>query len=163
MSVKSGPSILTMIRSWRECLILSRKIFMQKKFIGNLFFLLGINLLIKPFWILGIDRAVQNRIGFEAYGVYVNMFSLSIILTMLLDFGINNYNTSTIVKDPSKLNTQFSSLLSLKLILSSVYLVLTIIVAFVYGYRGPLFWLILVLAMNQVLAHFSTFVRSNIS
>ena len=33
-------------------------IFMQRKFLTNLILLLFLNLLIKPFWILGIDRAV---------------------------------------------------------------------------------------------------------
>ncbi len=36
---------------------------MQKKFITNLALLLLLNLLIRPFWILGIDRAVQNAVS----------------------------------------------------------------------------------------------------
>jgi len=33
---------------------------MKRKFINNLGFLLFLNLLVKPFWIFGIDRTVQN-------------------------------------------------------------------------------------------------------
>ena len=43
---------------------------MRKTFVLNLIIMMGVNLLIKPFWILGIDRAVQNRLGFDAYGQY---------------------------------------------------------------------------------------------
>ena len=67
---------------------------MPKKILANLFLLLAINLLIKPFWILGIDRTVQNTVGNQAYGQYMVLFNLSVMLTMLLDFGINNYTSS---------------------------------------------------------------------
>ena len=36
---------------------------MLKKFLKNIALVLFLNLLIKPFWILGIDRSVQNVVG----------------------------------------------------------------------------------------------------
>lgn len=125
--------------------------------------MVGINLLIKPFWILVIDVAVQDKVGYEAYGEYISMFNLALILTMLLDFGINNYNSSTIANKPEILTEQFSQLVSLKLLLSGVYLVLTLLLAMVYGFSPGLIVWVLVLAFNQVLAHFSTFIRSNLA
>ena len=41
---------------------------MQNRFIKNIIFLLFLNLLVKPFWILGIDREVQNLLGDASYG-----------------------------------------------------------------------------------------------
>ena len=67
---------------------------MSKKILTNVFLLLAINLLIKPFWILGIDRTVQNTVGNDVYGAYMVMFNISLMFTMLLDFGINNYTSS---------------------------------------------------------------------
>jgi O-antigen/teichoic acid export membrane protein len=125
--------------------------------------MVGINLLIKPFWILVIDVAVQDRVGYEAYGEYISMFNLALILTMLLDFGINNYNSSSIANNPEILSAQFSQLVSLKLLLSVVYLILTFILAIVYGFSIGLVGWVLLLAFNQVLAHFSTFIRSNLT
>ena len=125
--------------------------------------LLVVNLLVKPFWILGVDRSFQNHIGHEQYGLYINMFSISLILTMILDFGINNFNSATIANDSSKLNSQFSSLFSLKVVLSSVYVLLTLVIAYLYGYRDNNLLLILLLAFNQITVYFSTFVRSCIS
>lgn len=137
--------------------------FMQRKLFSNMAIMVGINLLIKPFWILVIDVAVQDKVGYEAYGEYISMFNLALILTMLLDFGINNYNSSTIANNPEILSAQFSQLVSLKLVLSFIYLVLTVLLAFIYGFSSGLIIWVLVLAFNQVLAHFSTFIRSNLT
>ncbi len=136
---------------------------MQKKLLFNIVLLLLVNLLVKPFWILGIDRGFQNLVGYESYGLYVNMFNISIILTMLLDFGINNFNSSTIANNPEKLSSQFSSLVTLKILLSVLYLAATLVLAYFYGYHGVPIIFIMILATNQVLAHFSTFVRSCIT
>ena len=52
----------------------------QKKFVTNLALLLFLNLLIKPFWILGIDREVQNLVGEKEYGLYFALFNLSLVV-----------------------------------------------------------------------------------
>jgi O-antigen/teichoic acid export membrane protein len=85
---------------------------MQKKVLSSIGLVFVVNILIKPLWILVIDRGVQNTLGYEAYGEYAGMFSISIILTMLLDFGINNYNSSTIANNPESVTKQFSELVS---------------------------------------------------
>ena len=36
---------------------------MKRKFVINLALVLFLNLLVKPFWIFGIDRTVQNVVG----------------------------------------------------------------------------------------------------
>ena len=58
---------------------------MQLKFLSNLAFLLFLNLLVKPFWIFGIDRAVQNEVGAEVYGSYFALFNFAFILNVFLD------------------------------------------------------------------------------
>ena len=69
---------------------------MQKKFVTNLALLLFLNLLIKPFWILGIDRSVQNSVGAADYGMYFALFNFSFLLNIILDFGITNFNNKNI-------------------------------------------------------------------
>ena len=73
---------------------------MRKNFITNIGFLLLLNLLVKPFWILGIDRSVQNAIGAEAYGTYFALFNFAFLFQVVLDFGINNYNNRQIAGKP---------------------------------------------------------------
>ncbi|MDR0294977.1 MAG: hypothetical protein LBH91_02145, partial [Prevotellaceae bacterium] len=71
----------------------------QRDFIFNILFLLFLNLLIKPFWILGIDRGVQNTVGAENYGIYFAVLSFTIMLNMLLDFGLTNFNNRNIAQN----------------------------------------------------------------
>ena len=90
---------------------------MQKKFIKNLFFLLVLNLLIKPFYILGIDAEIINRVGAEKYGIYFSLFNFSFLFNIFLDFGINNFNTKNVAQNEHLLSKYFSKLFSLKLLL----------------------------------------------
>lgn len=136
---------------------------MSKKILTNLFLLLAINLVIKPFWILGIDRTVQNTVGNHDYGSYMIMFNISLLFTMFLDFGINNYTSTFIAKHKHLLNKKFATLFPLKLIFSGAYLLITLSFGFVFGYTGKPFLLLLILAFNQVLAYFILFFRANIS
>ena len=108
---------------------------MQKKFVTNLGFLLLLNLLIKPFWILGIDRAVQNSVGAESYGLYAALFNFSFLFNILLDVGITNYNNRNIAQHNHLLQKHLSGILVLRLVLSFVYFLISIIVAYVLGYR----------------------------
>jgi phosphatidylglycerophosphate synthase len=83
---------------------------MKRKFVVNLIFAVGINLLIKPFWVLGVERGVQNAIGASEYGFYFSLFSFSFLFNVILDFGINNYNNTFIAKYPHLLSKKFSQL-----------------------------------------------------
>ena len=56
---------------------------MQRKFLTNLGLLLFLNLLIKPFWIFGIDRTVQNTVGVEEYGFYFVVFNFSFLFNII--------------------------------------------------------------------------------
>lgn len=136
---------------------------MQKKFLSNIFLLLAVNLLIKPFWILGVDRAVQNTVGNEEYGIYANLFAFSMLFVMLLDFGINNYSTTSVAKDHSIVSRQFSSLASLKLIFSLAYFTVTFFAGMAYGFNSRELWLLGIMAFNQVMAFFILYFRSNVS
>lgn len=125
--------------------------------------MMGVNLLIKPFWILGIDRAVQNRLGFEAYGQYYILFNFVLLLSVLLDFGIANYTTSNLAKNPNLLEKQFSALLTIKLLFSAIYIALTLLFAGILGYDKSVWYLIFMLSVNQVLSFFHIYFRSNVS
>lgn len=136
---------------------------MQKKFLSNIVLLLTINLLIKPFWILGIDRTVQNTIGNESYGQYMVMFNMSLMFTMLLDFGINNYTSTFIARHKQMLDKKFAALVPLKLIFSAAYLVFTLFMGLLYGMEGKALGLLMLLGFNQVMLFFIMYFRANIS
>lgn len=136
---------------------------MLKKFLKNIALVLFLNLLIKPFWILGIDRSVQNHVGVADYGFYYSIFSFSFLLNILLDFGITNFNNKNIAQNNHLLRKHLSSIIVLKLILGGIYLVLSVICAFIIRYNSLQILLLLVLAFNQFLISFVLYLRSNIS
>jgi O-antigen/teichoic acid export membrane protein len=59
-------------------------------FFKNLGRLLFLNGLVKPLWIFGVDRQVQNIVGFEAYGTYFSLFNLAYVLLFVTDAGLSN-------------------------------------------------------------------------
>src|SRR5688572_17185314 len=107
---------------------------MQKKFITNLAFLLFLNLLIKPFWLLGIDRAVQNVTGAESYGSYYALFNFSFLFNILLDIGITNFNNRNISQNRHLLDKHLSGILMLRLGLALVYILVNFIASLIIGY-----------------------------
>lgn len=137
---------------------------MRKNFITNISFLLLLNLLIKPFWILGIDRGVQNALGPEVYGVYFALFNFSYVFQVILDFGINNYNNRLIARSPEKLGAQLFSTLVLKIGLGIAYVCVLGIAAHGVGFSsGEELRLLGQLALLQIGLSFYAFLRSNVN
>ena len=90
-------------------------------------------MLIKPFWIFGIDRTVQNLVGDESYGFYFALFNFSMILNILLDVGITNFNNRNISRYKFLLPKHLSNIVGLKLVLASVYAIFSLIIAGIIG------------------------------
>lgn len=136
---------------------------LRKTFVTNLILLLFLNLLVKPFYIFGIDRTVQNVVGTEEYGVYAAMFSLSIIFNIILDMGIANFNNRNIAQNNDLLPKYFSSMVVLKFLLGIVYCIVLGIVGATLGFSMEQFKIFGVLAFNQFLLSLLLYLRSNIS
>ncbi|MCE4563567.1 oligosaccharide flippase family protein [Maribellus sp. CM-23] len=136
---------------------------MKRKFVTNLLLLLFLNLLIKPFWIFGIDRTVQNSVGDENYGLYFALFNFSMLLNILLDVGITNYNNRNISRYSFLLPKHLSHIIGLKFMLAVVYALFTLGVAAIIGYNNLQFHLLAFLILNQFLISFTLYLRSNIS
>lgn len=136
---------------------------MQKKFITNLILLLVLNLLIKPFWILGIDRAVQNSVPPGDYGLYYALFNFSFLFNILLDFGVTNFNNKNIAQHQHLLSKHVPSIIMLRLMLGVLYFFGTIFTALVLGYSGYQILLVGLLGVNQFLASFILYLRSNLA
>lgn len=136
---------------------------MKRKFITNLLLLLFLNVLIKPFWIFGIDVTVQNMVGDESYGLYFSLLNFSMILNIILDIGITNYNNKNIAQHRHLLRKHISNIVGLKFILAGVYALVCIVTALLIGYREIQLHLLIFLILNQFLISFTLYLRSNIS
>ena len=136
---------------------------MKKHFITNLALLIFLNLLIKPIWFFGIEVGVQNHVGEEVYGFYFSLFNFAFILNMLLDVGINNYNNRAIASDHSVLKGHLATIIPLKLFLSLIYAGIVLVSGKLLGYTHEQFQMLWILVLNQFLASFILYFRTNIS
>lgn len=134
---------------------------MQKKFIGNLFFMVLLNLIIKPFYIFGIDVQVQNIVGAEDYGIYFTLLNISFLFNIFLDIGLTNYNSKNTAQHPTLMQNYIGSYLGLKLMLTVPYILITTIFALIAGYNDVELYLLGFFVLNQVIVSFIFYIRSN--
>jgi O-antigen/teichoic acid export membrane protein len=133
----------------------------RQSFLFNTLFTLAVNLLVKPVWVFGIDRTVQNRLGEAEYGLFFAIFNFSYLFQIVLDFGLQNYNQTEIAADPTRLRKMLPGMLTVKLLMSFAYVLVVTFVGVSLGYAVESYfpWLLL----NQVLLSLIIFLRSNIS
>ncbi len=136
---------------------------MNKKFLKNIIFLLFVNLLIKPFWILGIDVAVQNLVGDNSYGLYLAISQFAYLFYILLDLGLTNFNNRNIAQNNQLLSKHFVGISQAKIMLTILYFIVIFVIGWIIGYRGEQLKLLAIVGFNQVLLSFILYVRSNIS
>ncbi len=136
---------------------------MQQKFFKNLLLLVFLNLLVKPIWVFGIDLEVQNIVGTEIYGLYFSLLNFSILFTIILDFGIANFNNREIAQSPELLKDYLRNISGIKIILGIVYLLLCTVVALTVGYDKIQMQLLLLILLNQFIHSFNLYLRSNLS
>lgn len=136
---------------------------MQERFFKNLVLVVLINLLVKPFYIFGIDRSVQNILGPSGYGMFFSLFMFTQIFSILLDPGISQFNNREISRNQHILGRYFTNLAILKLLLGLVYFIFMLVLALALRYNSMQVKVLLVLLFNQFLLSFISFLRSNIS
>jgi len=139
---------------------------MKKKFFSNLVLVLLLNVVIKPLYILGIDAEILRITELNvpgSYGTYFSLLSLSFIFNIILDLGINNFNTRNIAQNNQLIKKHFSRIFTLKLILSLFYLLILIFVGFLFDFSlSEIKWLVII-GFNQVLVGIILYLRSNLS
>ncbi|CAA6830208.1 MAG: Polysaccharide biosynthesis protein [uncultured Aureispira sp.] len=134
---------------------------MNREFLLNLVFLISINLIIKPFYVFGIDLKVQNVVG--NYSLYFALLNFSYIFQIFSDLGIQQYNNRNIAQHDYLFDKYFSHILGLKGGLSLVFMFLSLGSALLLGYGWEELYLLTFLLFNQIFITFTFFFRSNIS
>ncbi len=136
---------------------------MRRKFLTNLFLLVFLNFLIKPFWVFGIDRGVQNVVGPSEYGLYFTILNFAFIFQIFLDFGITNYNSRNIAQNNHLLSKYFSSIIIVRFIFSVLYMAIILGVGILMKYDVRHMHLLLIIGINQIFLSLILYLRSNIS
>ena len=135
----------------------------QKDFVFNLCLLIFLNLLVKPFWMLGVDVGVQNSVGAENYGLYFSINNFALLFYMVLDMGTANFNNRNIARNTQLLDKHLSNIIVLRILLGLVYFAVIFAVGVLIGYRGNQLRLLFWIGLNQFLSVFLLYLRSNIS
>ncbi|MBM3936782.1 MAG: hypothetical protein FJ343_06500 [Sphingomonadales bacterium] len=120
------------------------------------------NGMVKPLWILWIDRSVQNQVGPEAYGTYYQWFNLTLLLAVLLDGGMANYWNQRNASEGFKAGEMFA-MLRLKGILWGGYLIGTLGIAVGLGFEGTSLLWILLLGLLQGLMFLNLLWRAGLA
>ena len=133
---------------------------MRREFLINIFILILINLLIKPFYTFIIETEVQNRVGPSTYGLYFALFNFTYLFQIIQDIGIQNYGSQFVAKNTSAAVSYLEDTIGLRLLLSGVYLLVLVVVGFAFGYGIDIYWLLLLVGLNHILSGFFAFFRS---
>lgn len=136
---------------------------MRRFFVKNILFVIAVNVLVKPIWVIFIDRNVQITVDGAAYGTYQALLSVSIIFQTLLDFGLSSYNSRMVAQNPDRLPELFPSMLSARVVLMATYLLLACTWGYAIGYRGWELNLLVGVLLIQSLNALVSFIRSNIA
>jgi len=119
--------------------------------------------LIKPIYILGIDAQVQNRVGDQDYGLYFALFNFCFLFSIILDMGIQNYNSKNISAHRESVSKIFSNVLATKLILILIFTIFVVLLgSFIYPDKAFV-RLILGLSVIMSLQSFYIYLRSHFS
>jgi O-antigen/teichoic acid export membrane protein len=135
----------------------------RRFFVTNLLFVIVVNALVKPAYVLGVDRVVQVRVGPASYGIYQALVNLGLIFNVLLDFGLANYNVRMVAAAPDQLPERMPPLLTARLVLSAGFGVIVFLTALLLGYRGAQLGLLAGILLIQCLAQAHLFFRSCLS
>ncbi|MBC7875189.1 MAG: polysaccharide biosynthesis C-terminal domain-containing protein [Ferruginibacter sp.] len=130
----------------------------SSRFYSSLGLLIILNVIIKPLWIFGIDRQVQNVVGTATYGIYFSLLNFSIVFSFLLDWGLTAFFNRQLAANPGSFTDRISQFLFIKLLFALLYAGIVCGVAYLSGIRH---WDILgYVIIIQVLTSLFVFLRS---
>lgn len=135
----------------------------RSRLVGDFFVVQLLNFLVKPLWLLVIDREVQNRLPAGTYGDYFSLLSLALLFSIVLDPGLNNFQASHYAKNPKQWHSGLINSLKSKAILSLIFVLLVLFAAWITGIRGDSLQLLLGVLGIQILTAWVLHLRSFLS
>ncbi|MBX2816909.1 MAG: oligosaccharide flippase family protein [Saprospiraceae bacterium] len=136
---------------------------LRNTFVTNLGLVVLLNLLIKPLYIFGIDRGVQNVVGPEEYGLYYALFNFAYLFQLIHDLGIQNFNHVHFSKSPHLLAKYLPRILGSKMAMAVLYFMVIGLAFWILGYEKALLPLFALIGVNHVLVSLVLLLRTSIS
>ncbi len=134
---------------------------MRKRFIENLAFFITLNLLVKPIYVFGIDRVVQNTVGTINYGTYFPLLNFVLIFQIFLDLGIENFTRKELAQNPILQSRLFSGFVVIKIILVLLFVLAFAFIGIILPHSQHEWKLLMLLVINQSMASLILYMRAN--
>jgi len=135
----------------------------RNTFLSNLLLVVGLNLLIKPLYVLVVEAHVQDRLGPEEFGLYFALLNLSFVFNIIPDLGMSNWNNRITAQWGFIPAGRVQRLGGIRLLLGVAYILICLLPAIILDYNTREVYLLLLLAFNQVVATGIQFLRSFLS
>lgn len=135
---------------------------MNRTFLLNVILLIGANFLVKPFYVFGIDRTVQNTVGTAEYGLFFVLFNMAFLFQIINDFGLQNFNSRAVAQDHTKAAVLFPHIVLVKIVFGLLFLACISMFAIISGYQAFLWPMVIFIGINHVLNSFNLYLRSNV-
>ncbi|UOQ99498.1 polysaccharide biosynthesis C-terminal domain-containing protein [Hymenobacter sp. 5317J-9] len=132
-----------------------------KRFFGNISFVVLLNLLVKPGWVV-VENLVQDRLGHATFGLVTALSALTLVVAALSDLGLTPYAVQRVAAEPRFMAETFPTLLPLRGALNFVALAAMLVVGWVLGYRGYELLLLGAVGAALLLAQYGQFLRGTL-
>lgn len=137
---------------------------MSGSLLRNIIFLFTVNLVIKPLWTFGIDIPSQNYFGHEVFGFYASLLSLSIMFQIMLDMGLQSYQSRQVGSNASSISWLLPNALLAKGIFSVGYLIVLMLLGWlIFDYDTYGLKLLVLLGISQIFNSLMLFLRSSVA
>lgn len=133
------------------------------RFYSSLGLLTVLNAVVKPLWIFGIDRQVQNTVGPTEYGTYFSLFNLSVMFSFMLDWGLTAYFNRQLASQQEGFKRLTGEFLQAKIQFIAVFGILVLIVAGIAGVDNQRFDIVLGVIAIQASSSLFLFFRAVIT
>ncbi|WP_125932580.1 oligosaccharide flippase family protein [Hymenobacter glacialis] len=132
-----------------------------KRFFGNISFVVLLNLLVKPGWVV-VENLVQDRLGHATFGLLTALSALTLVVAALSDLGLTPYSVKRVAAEPTFMAETFPTLLPLRGVLNAVALAAMLGVGWALGYRGSELLLLGAIGTALLLAQYGQFLRGTL-
>ena len=95
--------------------------------------------------------------------MYFALFNFCFLFQIVLDFGIQNYNSKLISSNRSEINEHLPTILAAKIILISLFTLLVLLGALLMGYPSEYFILLFLIVLMMIFQSLFIYLRSNFS
>ena len=129
-----------------------------KRFLGSIGLAIGLNLLVKPGWLL-VENLVQNALGHSAFGLIGAFSALTIIIATIADLGLTQFTVQRLAAEPAFADQHFPTLLPLRALLTGLAALALVGFGAALGYRSGQLLLLGAVGSSLLLAQYGQFLR----